>query len=373
VLLPERGLGGNEVDLEARRDRWRRERGLRAEAARRLARNFLRLVGADKPHPTADDGGIASAIALAFPDRLARRRDSTGALWASVGGRGFRLDPASPLAKSEWLAVAETQGSASGARIISAAAMTLPEIETLYPDRIETKRRVTFNPDTGAVEARRTRSLGAITVASGPDNDADPLDVAAALVEAVRTYGLTHLSLEDRAHRLRERALFAGIEVLTDEALIATVDEWFPALVQGKRRLSDVTGIAAAFETLLGWEGMKAVNALAPEGFRSPAGTSHIIDYAAAAGPTVELRVQALFGVSDHPIVGTNRVPLILSLTSPAGKPIQTTRDLPGFWTGSWADVAKEMRGRYPRHNWPDDPTNAVASLKTKNALAKKP
>jgi ATP-dependent helicase HrpB len=134
-----------------------------------------------------------------------------------------------------------------------------------------------------------------------------------------------------------------------------------------------VIGIAAAFEAHLGWEGMKAVNALAPESFRSPAGTSHIIDYAAAAGPTVELRVQALFGVNDHPVVGTNRVPLILSLTSPAGKPIQTTRDLQGFWTGSWADVAKEMRGRYPRHNWTDDPANDVASLKTKKAQAKKP
>ncbi len=139
-------------------------------------------------------------------------------------------------------------------------------------------------------------------------------------------------------------------------------------MLAGKRRLSDIEpgALHNALLGIIGWDGQQNIERLAPAHFASPAGTTHPIDYAAEAGPTVELRVQALFGLSEHPTIGPERTPLILSLTSPAGRPIQTTRDLPGFWRGSWADVAKEMRGRYPKHHWPDDPAQANASLKTK-------
>jgi ATP-dependent helicase HrpB len=170
---------------------------------------------------------------------------------------------------------------------------------------------------------------------------------------------------------LRQRADWAGIGALSDDAMIATLDQWLAPLLAGKRRLPDIAAEAlhSAVWALLGWEGQQQLSKLAPAQFASPAGSMHEIDYAAIAGPTVTLRVQALFGLSEHPVIGPERTPLVLSLTSPAGRPIQTTRDLPGFWRGSWADVAKDMRGRYPRHNWPDDPTQAVASLKTKKAL----
>jgi len=125
-------------------------------------------------------------------------------------------------------------------------------------------------------------------------------------------------------------------------------------------------------ENRLGWDGQRRLDRIAPRQFASPAGSHHDIDYAAEGGPRVELRVQALYGLADHPVVGEARVPLVLSLTSPAGRPIQTTRDLPAFWRGSWADVAKEMRGRYPRHPWPDDPMAASATLRTKNADARR-
>jgi ATP-dependent helicase HrpB len=162
--------------------------------------------------------------------------------------------------------------------------------------------------------------------------------------------------------------MWAGVAGLSDAELAETLDLWLAPLLAGKRRLSDIGAGALhnALVGLIGWDGQQTVERLAPAHFTSPAGTTHIIDYSAEAGPTVELRVQALFGLSDHPVVGTNRVPMVLSLTSPAGRAIQTTRDLPGFWTGSWADVAKDMRGRYPKHHWPDDPSAANASLKTK-------
>ncbi|WP_321163192.1 ATP-dependent helicase C-terminal domain-containing protein, partial [Sphingomonas sp. Leaf412] len=317
--------------------------------------------------------GLGVPIALGFPDRIARRRDASGERWASVGGRGFRLDPASPLARSEWLAVAETQGMAAGARILAAAAIDLADVEALFADRIATHRIVVFDPATGAVQPSRDRRLGAIRLSSGPDTQADPAAIAAALVEGVRTHGVDLLPWSDGARALRRRAAFAGV-ALDDATLLARLDDWLPALVEGRRRLDAIPpgALTDALRTLAGWDAMRLVDRLAPADFTSPAGSTHAIDYGAEAGPTAELRVQALFGLDAHPVVGEGRVPLVLSLTSPAGRPIQTTRDLPGFWRGSWGAVAKEMRGRYPRHPWPDDPAAAAATLRTKNADARR-
>jgi ATP-dependent helicase HrpB len=398
VLLGERGLGGNDVDLETRLRRWHVERGPRAEAARRLAKRWMELTS---PSPRRGEGrgegppqtlppargtpplpaggdGIAISIALAFPDRIARRRDASGETWASAGGRGFKLDPTSPLARAEWLAVAETQGMAAGARILSAVAIDAATVEALFADRIETRRTVTFDPATGGVTAIRERRLGAVRLSSGPDSNADPAAIAAALLEGVRRHGLDLLPWPDSSQALRARARFAAEHggeavALDDPALLAEADQWLAPLLAGRRRLDQVDpgALAEALRGIIGWEGMKAIDRIAPSHFDSPAGSSHGIDYAAEGGPRVELRPQALFGLSAHPMVGGGRVPLVLSLTSPAGRPIQTTRDLPGFWAGSWADVAREMRGRYPRHPWPDDPAAANPTLRTKNADAR--
>jgi ATP-dependent helicase HrpB len=397
ALLSERGLGGDSSDLAQRLQRWRGERGRRAEAARGLARRWASLFPGERrgPGPTppasaafedrqglgpgvrrgTDDDTVALCIALAYPDRIARRRDASGATWASVGGRGYKLDPASPLARAEWLAVAETQGIAAGARILSAAAIDRAAIERLYGDRIADHRAVRFDPATGAVVATRERRLGALRLGGGPDDRPDPAAVAAALIEGVRTASLDTLPWPEGSARLRERAAFAHrldatLPDLSNEALLATLDDWLAPLVAGRRRLDAIPAadLAGALDTLLGWEGRRTVDRLAPDRLATPAGSSHPIDYAAEAGPTVELRPQALFGLGVHPSVGGGRVPLVLSLTSPAGRPIQTTRDLPGFWAGSWAAVAKEMRGRYPRHPWPDDPAAADPTLRTKNA-----
>jgi ATP-dependent helicase HrpB len=356
VLLGERGLGGNDPDLELRLRRWRSERGPRAENGRRLAQRWAKLVG---------DGGTgdpAACVALAFPDRIARRRDASGETWASAGGRGFKLDPTSSLARAEWLAVAETQGMAAGARILSAAPIDSGEVESLFADRIETKRSVRFDPATGRIEALRERRLGAIRLSSGPDSAADPAEIEKALLEGVREHGLDLLPWSGTAQALRTRAAYAGNESLSDARLLAELDAWLPGLLGGKRRLDAVEGLTNALNNLLGWDGQKALDRLAPPRFETPEGSSYAIDYAAEGGPTVEVRVQALYGLDTHPVLG---------VTSPAGRPIQTTRDLPGFWKGSWAAVAKEMRGRYPRHPWPEDPAAASATLRTKKADAR--
>lgn len=369
VLLTERGLGSNDPDLELRHRRWRGDRSKRAEGGRGLARRWLKLTNAQ---PGRADR-IPDAVALAFSDRLARRRDPSGEYWQAVGGRGFRLDPASSLASAQWLAVAEVAGAASGARILSAAAIDEADVLALFGDRIETRHDGAFDPATGSVTPTRSRRLGAIRLATGPDPSPDPQAIAAALVEGVAEHGLHLLPWNDEAHAIRARASFAAaadpaLPDLSDEALLASLDEWLAPLAQGRRRLSDIGGgaLVQALQNLLRWGGQQRLDKLAPSHFRSPAGSTHPIDYAAAGGPTVEVRAQALFGLATHPTVAGGRVPLTLAITSPAGRPIQTSRDLPSFWSGSWREVAKEMRGRYPRHPWPDDPATAAPTLRAK-------
>jgi ATP-dependent helicase HrpB len=401
VLLSERGLGGNETDLELRLRRWRGERGKRAEAARGLAKRWLQLTRHSRESGNPDGLGegssaaldsrlrgndgrggnaLGNCVALAYPDRLARRRDASGENWISVGGRGFRLDPHSPLAREAWLAVAEVSGTAAGARILSAAAIDEAALLDLFGERIETGTRLAFDPATGTVRARRGRRLGAITLSEGQDSKASPAEVAAALLEGVRAHGLDLLPWSEGARSLRRRAAFArahdgSLPDLSDTALLATLDDWLPLLLTGKRGLRelDPSALAGTLDALLGWEGRRSVDRLAPQDFETPAGSRHPIDYEAEAGPTVTVRVQALYGLAEHPAIAGGRVPLVLSLTSPAGRPIQTTRDLPGFWRGSWAAVAKEMRGRYPKHPWPEDPAAADPTLRTKKAQTRRP
>ena len=378
VLLTERGLGGNDPDMELRWRRWRSDKSPRSEAARKMARNWLSRLGSS---PLAGEelgrGGndFAKALGLAFPDRVSRRRDSSGESWQSVGGRGFRLDAASSLAASQWLAVGEVAGHASGARILSAAAIDEPAVLDLFADRVETRHDGDFDPGTGSVTPTRSRRLGAIRLASGPDPNPDPAAIEAGLLEGVREHGLARLPWDERASQLRARAAFAyrfdsSIAALDDEMLLDRAEEWLSPLLSGKRRLGDISPdrLASALEGLLGYQGKQRLDRLAPPDFVSPAASHHTIDYAAPSGPTVEVRAQALFGLAKHPTVAGGEVPVVLAITSPAGRPIQTTKDLPGFWAGSWREVAKDMRGRYPKHAWPDDPASAAPTLRSKRA-----
>ena len=370
VLLQERGLGGQGEDIETRFERFVRERGAKADAARMLAQRIARLCGASGDKQMLSIGGL---IGSAFPDRIAKRRDAKGEKWISAMGRGLQLDAASLLARAEWLAVADVQGAASGARILSAAALTEAEIVDRFGHRIESKQILTYDKSTDRVDARVQRRLGAIVLSEGRVEKPDPQAVASALMAAVQDMGIDALPWPSSARALRERAHFAGVASLSDDAFAETMEQWLLPLLGKVNRLRDVapSGLANALDNMLGWDTRTRIDQIAPTSFKSPAGTDHHIDYAAEAGPTVELRVQALFGLDSHPLVGANRLPLVLSLTSPAGRPIQTTRNLPEFWRGSWRDVAKEMRGRYPKHNWPDAPWESVASLKTKKAQAR--
>ncbi|MCM8556259.1 ATP-dependent helicase HrpB [Sphingomicrobium sediminis] len=371
LLLGERGLGGRSDDLEARARRFLGDHGPRAKKAMGLAKGWMKRVDArDRPNAAR----IPEAIALAFPARLSRRRDASGERWQSVGGRGFTLDPASPLARSEWLAVAEVAGAAAGARILSAAPIEAEAVERLMAKRIERFAELDYDAAKGAVRAKLGRKLGSIRLTSASDPDPDPDAVAQALLDGIAKHGLEPVPFGEATRHLRQRTGYArsrdpDLPDLSDAALIERREEWLAPLLGGSRKFGDLnkSDLHHAVAGLMDYTQQQAVERIAPRKFQSPAGTSHDIDYDAPAGPAVQVRVQALFGLSDHPMVGTT--PLVLELTSPAGRPIQTTTDLPAFWSGSWADVAKEMRGRYPKHRWPDDPANEKPSLKTKRAL----
>jgi ATP-dependent helicase HrpB len=371
LLIQDRNLGGGGVDLESRLQRLRTDRGQKAEASRRLAARLANMVGATSPIEKPVSTG--ALVAIGFPERVSRRRDNKGESWLSEMGRGLALLDEEQLAKAEFLAVAELQGKAAAARIQSAAAISEEQIEMIFADKIESRVDLRYDKDSDRIVARNLRQLGAIKLAEAPATQYDPDAAAELLMQAVRKYGLAVLPWTNASIALRQRAEFAEFDLLSDAALIDNATDWLLALLLGKKRLQDVSGSAlhSALEARLGWSMQQQIDIIAPSHFVSPDGNRHPIDYAAVAGPTVELRVQAMFGLDVHPLVGAKKIPLLLSMTSPAGRPIQTTSDLPAFWRGSWRDVAKEMRGRYPRHNWPDAPWDAVASLKTKNAQAR--
>ena len=364
MLLQERGLGGRGEDLMQRLSRWRGDRSSRAVAAQRIAQGWAgqaaKLSGAIGASPATD---AAEAVALARRDFVARRRDPSGEQWLSAGGRGYQLDPASPLARAEWIVIGDAQGQAKGARITAGAEIAPERIASLFAEELQERVTTRWNADKDRVEARRERRLGAIVLASVPESAPDPalclellLAKACERLEAILPEGFL------------ARARFAGIVPLSPEELKSRASEWLAPLLSGRRDLGlPPHRFAEAALDLLDWSTRQQLDRAAPTHFTSPADTRHAIDYAGDDAPSVEVRVQGLFGLDTQPMIGTT--PLLLKLTSPGGRPVQSTRDLPGFWRGSWRDVVKDMKGRYPKHRWPDQPWLEKPSMKTKNAF----
>lgn len=376
VLLTEPGLGGRGVDVEARLARWRGQRNERSEGAWRLAQRLAKigekLAAQTDTVPSRSIGGW---IATAWPDRVARQRAGQRGEYLSVGGRAYRIDPVDPLAGSEWLAIADAQGHAAGVRILAAAPIDQGEVEALFADRIVAHSASSYDSANDRVDHRRERRLGAIALTSGQAGRSENAeDDVAVRMDAVRSKGLGLIGWGPVSQALRQRASFAGLDALSTNALGDSLEIWLEPLLSGCRGLRDIGDrkLADALMAMLDWPARQLLEKHAPAEYLTPVGSRHPIDYGADGGPTVSVRVQELFGLARHPLVGDPPVPLVLALTSPAHRPIQTTRDLVSFWSGSWHDVAREMRGRYPKHSWPDDPANARPTLMTKAAQARR-
>ena len=308
-----------------------------------------------------DDGLL---LATAFPERIAKARGKAGE-YQLANGRGAHLDPTDAMAREPWLAVAELGGGEARDRILLAAPLDPAGLETAFADRITVEERLTADAK-GRLKAVRLRRLDRLTLSETVLEGLDPAVVAAALLGQVRDEGLAALPLGAASQALRARAGFLGLSDLTDESLLADLEDWLAPLLAGKSSLGQLNdgALADALRNRLPWEHQRDLDAKAPARFTAPTGSSFAIDYAADGGPRVEVRVGELYGLKAHPTAAGQ--PLTLALLSPAHRPIQVTKDLPGFWAGSWKAVRAEMKGRYPRHVWPDDPAAAAPVTRAK-------
>ncbi|MDO9382109.1 MAG: ATP-dependent helicase HrpB [Hyphomicrobiaceae bacterium] len=372
AVLVERGLGGNDTDLAHRIDTFRRDRSRRAEDMRQLAAGWAKAAG---PQRAADSGNaaVASLLALAFPDRIAKARGAPGQ-FLLANGRGAKLDTTDALAKAPYLVVAELQGAAAATRILLAAQADEDEILAIAGDRISQTDEVTFDRSAAALRGRRLRRLDAIQLASEPMRISPDEASARLLAEGLAGLGIGKLPWSKGQLQLRDRVGFLRATQpdawpdLSDAALAETAGEWLAPFLSAKTRLADLGAddLGQVLDTLLPWDLKRRLEAEAPTHFTAPTGNSHAIDYEGAGAPALHIRVQELFGLKQHPAIAGGKLPLTLNLLSPAHRPIQITKDLPGFWTGSWSAVKAEMKGRYPRHPWPDDPANAVPTARAK-------
>ena len=370
LLVSERGLGGEDVHLGHRLDRFRSDRSRRAEDARRMAAGWLREVTA-APDIGSGPERAGAVLALAFPDRIARARGKDGD-FVLANGRGGSVDPASPLARETFLAVAEIGGVAARARILSAAPISLAEIEADFADRIETREEVTFDRAAAALRAKRARRLGAVSLGEQTLAVPPTEESARALAEGIAALGIHRLPWSKPQLALRHRVSFLrrvdeSFPDLSDTALAASAAEWLAPHILGKTALSQIGAdeLSAALDQLIPWDVKRRIEADLPSHFDAPSGQRHPIDYEGEE-PVLSIRVQELFGLAVHPTVARGKIPLVVELLSPAHRPVQITRDLPGFWKGSWQAVKSEMKGRYPRHPWPDDPASAAATHRAK-------
>lgn len=365
ALITERGLGGRDADLRHRLEGLDRDRSPRGRDARALADRWAALAKTQGKGEPLSDGLL---LAFAYPERVAKARGGQGE-FQLVSGRGAFVEPTDALAREKWLAVAELGGGDRRDRILLAAPLDEAELSA-FSDQFEVEARLEESGG-GRLRAKRLTRLGRLTIREEVDDNPDPALVARALADRVRREGVGGLPWGAAAESLRERMAFLRARDpawpdLSDAALAERLDDWLTPLLPGVRSLSALKPdvLDGALRTLVPWELQRRLDAEAPARWTAPTGNSFAIDYAAEAGPRVDVRVQEVFGLSEHPTVGS--VPLTLSLLSPAHRPIQTTRDLPGFWKGSWKDVRSDMRGRYPKHVWPEDPAQAAPTARAK-------
>jgi ATP-dependent helicase HrpB len=383
AILTERGLGGDSVDLDIRLDQFRRDRSPRASSARSLAQRWASQVAASegaRSSPSPQGGGERPStgvmLAFAFPDRVARNRGNGSFVLAN--GRGAAVDRTAALARAPHIAVAELTGTAALGRILLAAPIEPADIEQHFADQIEVADEISFDRDAMALRARRKRTLHAITLSETPMALSPSAETARVLADGLVSSGLDGLPWSKPLKQWRDRVMFlraaeAGVSPnpwpdLSDDALAAQREAWLTPALFDKTSLKAFSAgdLSDALMSLLPWDLRARLEREAPTHFEAPTGTMLAIDYEAEQGPTIAVRLQELFGMNTHPSVAKGAVPLVLELLSPAHRPVQVTRDLPGFWRGSYAAVRSDLRGRYPRHPWPEDPASAMPTRRVK-------
>lgn len=342
----------------------------RRRRAQELARRWRRRLDAKEP---PDVEMVGSLVSLAYPDRLAQRRADAGSfLLASGAGVATPADDA--LAREPYLAVAETDGMGADARIVTAAPIDRDDLETLHADRIEELVRGEWDRRSRDVAFERQERLGALVLRRSPDDDPDPDAVREALLAGVRREGLGLLGWREADRRWRERLAFLhhvdgeNWPDVGDDALAEELETWLAPALAGARRRADLEMIdlKSALNNRLDWRQVRDVDRLAPTHITVPSGSRIPVDYSAPEGPVLAVRLQEMFGLDTTPTIANGAVTLVLHLLSPAHRPVQVTSDLASFWSDSYQAVRSELRGRYPKHEWPEDPASAAPTSRAK-------
>jgi len=383
ALIGERGLGGDDVDVRERLAALRRDRSPRGRDARAMAARWAEIAATPEPRSTqgeeqikdqAKEMSAGSLLALAYPERIAKNRGGGAGAFLLANGRGATIDAASALAREDFLAVAELAGAAAQGRILLAAPIALAEIEARFGERIAAREEIVFDAASASLRGRRSRRLGALVLSERSVAVVTSEETAAKLAAGLAALGIDRLPWSQSLRQWRDRVMFLRASEgepwpdLSDAALAATARDWLAPALAAKTALGEIAAddVERALSALLAWPLKRRLDAEAPTHFEAPTGTRAPIDYAAEGGPKIAIRVQELFGLDRHPAIADGKVALVVELLSPAHRPVQTTRDLPGFWRGSYAAVRAEMRGRYPKHPWPEDPLAAAATRRAK-------
>ncbi|HVA58149.1 MAG TPA: ATP-dependent helicase HrpB [Gemmatimonadaceae bacterium] len=344
-----------------------------ARQVRDLARRWRTQLEGVAKRPGADPPSVGALLALAYPDRVAQRRAGQRTRYLLRSGQGAVLGDAGAFGDAEFLAVAETDGRQPESRIYMAAALAPAEVEALFAGQIITEDVYSWDGDRQMVRAQRVTRLGAIVLREARVGAPDPARVAEVLAGELMRRGVAALPWSDDARSVRQRVAFlrtvdGAWPDLSDDALAASADRWLAPLLVGARSGDDVRklDLAGAVLGLLSWQQRAALDPLAPTHVAVPTGSRIAIDYAAPEAPVLAVRLQEMFGLAETPRIAGGRVPLTLHLLSPARRPVQVTTDLAGFWQRSYFDVRKDLRGRYPKHYWPDDPLVAEPTRRVK-------
>ena len=320
-----------------------------------------------------DDDATGWLLALAYPDRVAIRRPGDDGRYIMRNGSGARLDDGSALTRSSFLVVADLDGRVPDSGIYLAAPVDRADIERVFAAQVVTEDAIEWDAILGGVRATQRERLGAIVLRETSIRDPDEVVVAHVMLDAIARGDGLLLRWSDAAQQLRQRLAFLrSIDHewpdLSDAALVETMEDWLLPRLIGLRRRSEIEqlDLAGIVSESLTWEQRRALDALAPTHVSVPSGSRIAVDYGDPSAPALAVRLQELFGLSETPTIAGGAVPLTLQLLSPARRPVQVTRDLAGFWRSSYVTVRKELRGRYPKHEWPEDPLSATPTRRAK-------
>ena len=348
-----------------------------------LAKQWLRR--APKCEPTDDvlglstDEQVGAVVALAYPDRIAERRPGVAARFRLSNGKGAQLPGEDPLCDTPYLAIAAVSGDVRDARIRMAAPISRATLEHLFEHDIRDEERANWDRHSGSVIAVRQRRLNALILNERPAKNISADEIAAALVEGIRDLGLVCLPWTKDATQWRQRVLCFHHATsdgpdMSDDVLLDTLEDWLQPYLSGMSRLAHLKSLDLAniLKAQMDWRAQQALDKQVPSHMTAPSGSNIRIDYANPAAPVLPVKLQEMFGATETPSIMNGALPLSLHLLSPAGRALQITQDLPAFWQNGYPHVKAEMKGRYPKHPWPDDPLTAVPTRHTKNKIVRK-